>query len=146
MIRAELWRLILSRREYALAYFIGLLVVVPTMLFPWSAVSKPFATRRQSIASLERELKTYKDYNFAGDRAKKKVGEYLARSLPADPVVTRREYQNWLIQQVEKAGLHEPKVDFKSQTSSGDVYVMQEFTVHVKGGLPQVVELLHGFY
>ena len=133
-------------RERLLLGGIVLLVTLPILFFVYRSVSAAFATRQATIAGLEKDVKTYKDYNFAGERAKKKVGEYLARSLPADPVTTRREYQNWLIIQVEKAGLHEPKVDFKSQTSSGELYVMQEFTVHVKGGLPQFVELLHAFY
>lgn len=136
----------MNRREIYILLGVCAVLLLPIGFYLRSTVNTMFATRRASIATLKADVKRFQDYNRAGEVAKRKVREYEARSLPADPIVARREYQNWLLMQIEKTGLTEPKVDFKSVTNSGDLYVAQEFTVHAKGGLPQAVEFLHGFY
>jgi hypothetical protein len=48
---------------------------------------------------------------------------------------------------METAGLVEPDVRFTSaQGGEKDIFVRQAFSVEASGSLPQVVELLHGFY
>ncbi len=111
------------------------------------SISGMFAYRYSEVERLEREVKDAKRQALAGELAKRKIVAYEARSLPSQPEVTQREYQNWLLTQIQKAGMSEPKVSFKSQVGrAGDFFVKQEFTVAAKGKLPQVVELLHAFY
>jgi hypothetical protein len=133
------------RERYVL---IGVCALVAAILgyAAFRSVSGMFTRRSADIAKLEKEVSDAKKQAQLGERAKKKIAEYEARSLPSDPAVARREYQNWLLTEVEKAGFVEPKIDADSPVKQGELFERQPFTINAKGGLPQIVQFLHAFY
>jgi hypothetical protein len=134
------------RERYLLIAICGFIALVLGFV-AFRSISGMFAYRYGEVARLEREVKEAKRYAQAGEIAKRKIVAYEARSLPSQPEVTRREYQNWLHTQIERVGMSDRNVDVKSPVGrAGDFFVKHEFTVTAKGKLPQVVELLHAFY
>jgi hypothetical protein len=136
----------MNPRERLLAIVVGVLAIGIAGYFVQSWVGGRFAERRAKIARLEGEIKSFKRQVAAGQKAVQKLAAYEERSLPANPEIARTQYQNWLLDEVERAGLSEPEVAFGSLTQEKNLYDKQSFTVAAKGMLPQVVDLLHTFY
>ena len=133
------------RERYFLMGIVAFIVII-LLVVAFRTVTGSFSSRYEQIARLEREVSEAKKFAFLGEKAKRKIADYQARSLPRNPEVNGREYSNWLFNQVEKAGLSYPDIKVKPDRQGGDLFVEQEFDVQAKGGLPQVVELLHAFY
>jgi hypothetical protein len=136
----------MNPRERLLAVAIGGVMVAIFGYLGLSYVSGQFTTRNNEISRLEGEIKKRKQQVFAGQVATKKISEYETRSLPPDVQVTRTQYQDWLLNEIQKAGLTKPDVAFKVQMPEGDLLVRQSFTASAKGTLPQIVDLLYAFY
>lgn len=122
---------------------VGLLLVG---FFVTSYVRGQFATRQQRIAQLEKEIRDFKRQVLAGQIAAKKLADYEARSLPANPEVARTRYQQWLVNVMESAGLIEPEIAFQRAQVEKNLFVRQSFGVDAVGTLPQIVEMLYAFY
>jgi hypothetical protein len=106
-----------------------------------------FDRRSKEITRLKDEIKKFERQSNLGRAASRKLVQYEQRSLPAKVEVARTHYQDWLIQEMELAGLIEPDVRFVSaQGGTKDIFVRQSFAVEAAGTLPDVVELLYSFY
>ena len=98
----------MNPRERILAIAIGGVAAAIIGYFAVSYVTGQFSKRSTEIARLEGEIKKSKDQVFAGQVAAKKITQYEARSLPPDEEVTRTQYQDWLLEEIQDAGLTEP--------------------------------------
>jgi hypothetical protein len=114
--------------------------------FALTYVMGQFSSRSGEITKLNGEIKKYKDQVLAGQLAAQKIARYEARSLPANDEVTRTLYNDWLLSEIQKAGMIQPDVGLKSRTPEGDLFVRQTFSVNAQGTLPQVIDWLHTFY
>jgi len=137
-------------RERYVLIGVGALVAVGLGYGALVMVSGAFTSRSERIALLEKDLKDAKNHVKAGEKAKKTLHDAEVRSLPPDPEIGQREYLNWLGGEVNKVGMAEPKVDYKSQQEVTDaskpLFTRKEFVVTGKATLPQLVEFLHSFY
>jgi hypothetical protein len=136
----------MNSRERLLSIVIGSVLLIVVGFIYMQYVMGQFSTRSDQIAKLESDIAKAKKDIFAGQLAMKKISEYETRSLPPDVEAARTQYQDWLLSEIQKAGLLAPDVDFKSSMPEGDLYVRQTFAVGTKGTLPQVVDMLHAFY
>ncbi len=136
----------MNQRERLLAIVVGSVGLLLAAWFAWSYVDGQFRIRRTKIANLDKDVRTFQLQAMQGQQATKRLAEYEARSLPPNIEVARSLYQDWLLDEVSKAGLTEQEVQAKTQQSEGDLYVSQAYIVTGKGTLPQVVDLLHAFY
>src|SRR5262249_16389709 len=130
---------------------------VLAVIVGWIAIAYlggKFSAKNGEISRLEGEIAKAKKAELASKMAAKKISEYEARSLPANPEITGRHYHNWLISEVQKAGLGQPDV-VKNGTAAekghGDkgndsLFTRHTYTITAKGTLPQLVEWLHTFY
>lgn len=136
----------MNQRERLLAIAVGaMLLLVGGFMFQ-SYVGGQFTTRRGKVAELEGKLKKSKQQILKGQRATKKIGEFEARSLPPQPELARSLYQNWLLNEVGKAGLVDQQVRAISTQVDADLFVKQVFSITGKGTLSQTVDLLHAIY
>lgn len=135
-----------SMQERLFAVIVAAVGLLLLAFFVTGWVNNQFATRRQRIAQLEKEIRDFKRQVLAGQLAAKKLSEYEARSLPANPEVARTRYQQWLVNVMETAGLIEPDISFQRAQVEKNLFVKQSFLVEGAGTLPQIVEMLYAFY
>jgi Tfp pilus assembly protein PilN len=133
-------------QERLLAVVVAAVGLMLAGFFVTSWVQGQFATRRQRISQLEKEIRDFKRQVLAGQLAAKKLAEYEARSLPSNPEIARTRYQQWLVNVMESAGLIEPDISFQRAQVEKNLFVKQSFTVEAAGTLPQIVEMLYAFY
>jgi hypothetical protein len=133
-------------RERMMGIAVGVGVVLILGYVAFSYVSGQFGRRQADIQRLEGDIARAKRDVLSGERAQRKIEEYQARSLPADPGNTVVLYNNWLTTELQKAGLTQPDVAQQGITHERGLYVKQTFKVAAKGTLPQVVDWLHAFY
>lgn len=136
----------MNPRERLLAIAIGGVAAAILGYFALSYVAGQFSKRSADIARLESDIKKFKDQVFSGQLAAKKISQYEARSLPPDVELARTQYQDWLLGEIQEAGLAEPDVSFKTKMPEGDLFVRQTFSVSAQGTLPQIIDWLHVFY
>ena len=136
----------MNPKERMLAIAVGGVFAAIVGYFALSYLTGQFSARNAEIAKLEGDVKKFKDQVFAGQVAAKKVTQYEARSLPPSDEVTRTLYSDWLLGEIEEAGLIQPDVGFESRVPEGDLFVRQTFSISAQGTLPQVIDWLHAFY
>ena len=136
----------MNQRERMLAMIVGSVGVLLGLWFAWSYVDGQFRTRRTKISALESDILKFKKQAMQGQRARSKLTDYEARSLPPNQEMARSLYQDWLLAQVGKAGLTEQQIEAKAAQREGDLYVSQPFVVSGKATLPQLIDFLHAFY
>lgn len=136
-----------TSREKLFLIIVGCVGLLIGGLFVQSWISGQFKRRNDDIAKLKEEIRKFDRTANLGRAASRKIAQYEQRSLPSNVEVARTRYQDWLINEMELAGLIEPDVRFASaQGGDKDLFVKQSFVVLASGTLPQVVELLHSFY
>jgi hypothetical protein len=134
-------------RERLFGIIVGCTAVVLGGFFIQQWVSGQFSRRAGEIGRLKQDIQKFERDAAKGRVASRKVADYELRSLPANVEIARSRYQTWLVNEMELAGLIEPDVRFTSaQGGDKDIFVRQAFSVEANGTLPQVVELLYGFY
>jgi hypothetical protein len=136
----------MNPRERMLAMVVGSVGVLLGLWFAWSYVDGQFRTRRTKIATLEDDIVRFKKQAMQGQRARSKLADYEARSLPPNQEMARSLYLNWLLSEMVNAGFAERQAEPKAAQREGDLYVSQPFVVSGKATLPQVIDFLHAFY
>ena len=129
-----------NARERLLMVVVGAVALLIVGFFLTSWISGQFSRRTVDIARLKDEIKKFDRQAALGRAAARKLAQYEERSLPADAEVARTEYQTWLVNEMERAGLIEPDVRAGAIVGSAkDVFIKQAFVVKANGTLPQVV-------
>jgi hypothetical protein len=136
----------MNPKERMLAIAVGGVFAAIMGYFALSYITGQFSARNAEIAKLEGDIKKSKDLVFAGQLAAKKITQYETRSLPPSDEVTRTLYNDWLLSEIEEAGLIQPDVGFESKVPEGDLFVRQTFSISAQGTLPQVINWLYAFY
>ena len=136
-----------TTRERLFAIIVGCLAAMIGSYFLYGWIYGAFDRRTKEIARIQDEIKKFERQANLGRLASRKIVQYEQRSLPSNVEIARTRYQDWLINEMEVAGLIEPDVRFASaQGGDKDLFVRQSFVIIAAGTLPQVVELLHSFY
>src|SRR5262245_29414708 len=145
----------MSSRERTLGIAVGAVLAAIVGYFAVAYVSGQFGQKNGEVTKLEGEIAKAKKTELASKLAAKKLTEYEARSLPANPNVAGSHYHNWLLAEVQKAGLNQPDVvnnantpekGFGDRTKDAALFTRHIYTITAKGTLPQVVQWLHTFY
>src|SRR4029453_18306876 len=100
----------MSSRERNLAMAVSAVLALIVGYIAWTYVGGQFGQKNDEVTKLESEIAKAKKAVFASQVAAKKISEYEGRSLPSDPEIASGHYHNWLISEVQKAGLVQPDV------------------------------------
>lgn len=89
------------------------------------------------------------DANFAvkrGERARRRLQDWKARSLPTNPYVAESLYQDWLRKQLTEAGLKVTKLADSAPRTRSAHYGELSVAIEAEGDLPQLADFLYRFY
>jgi len=136
----------LGRREQLLILIVGTVAIIVLGQLLWRLVATPFTTRQKALTTLVNNVQTRERQLKELEKAKEKLKEWTARSLPADPVLARRLYQNWLLECAQKAQLENIQVDSGEVRREKDLFYRLPFTVRGQGSLESLTRFLYGFY
>jgi hypothetical protein len=106
------------------------------------------AVERNSALQLaaEEALIDAQTAEFRGQRARKKLNEWIDRSLPTNREVAESLYQDWLRGQLTGAGLEVTELIDKSGNSRNAQFGDVAVEATAKGTLAQLVDFLYRFY
>jgi len=135
-----------NSRERMLAILIGTVVVGVVGIVGIHWVLGQFASRKAEMIRLADETKKFKLQATAGQIASQKLAAFEAKSFPKTPEIAKTLYQDWLLTELETAGLAKTKVAYQSTYNEKGLYAKQLFNVSAEGTLPQLVDFLHAFY
>jgi len=135
-----------NSRERLLALLIGTIVVCVVGFVGLNWVLGQFSRRRAEIVRLNDEIRKFKQQAMAGQVASQKLAAFEVKSFPRTPDVATTLYQDWLLTELETAGLVKTKVAPQSMTHEKGLYAKQLYNVSAEGSLPQLVDFLHAFY
>ncbi|HOA52005.1 MAG TPA: hypothetical protein PKI05_07090, partial [Thermogutta sp.] len=136
----------LGRREQIMILIVGTVAAIVVGQLIWRLVATPFTARQKALATLTSNVHTRERQLKELEKAKQKLEEWRARSLPADPVLARRLYQNWLLECSQKAQLENIQVDSGEVRRERDLFYRLPFTVRAQGSLESLTRFLHSFY
>ncbi|MGQ9769170.1 MAG: hypothetical protein ACUVQG_01325 [Thermogutta sp.] len=136
----------IGRREQILILIVGTVAIIVLGQLFWRLVATPFTTRHKALAALASNVQTRERQLKELTKAKEKLAEWSARSLPADPVLARRLYQNWLLECAQQAQLENIQVDSGEVRREKDLFYRLPFTVRGQGSLESLTKFLYSFY
>lgn len=137
----------MQKREKILAVGVGVLAVgyVGHWLFS-SLLQAPLEQRRHVADGLKSEIEKKQSQIHRGRQAAAKLEEWQAQSLPSKREVAASLYQDWLLDQVGKAGFRMPNVDSGEAVNRKDIYTRLPFSVRGRATLQQLTQFLYQFY
>jgi hypothetical protein len=136
----------LKQRERILAWSAGALLTIAAVQFSYNYVQSLFDERQTRIESLTREIEDKNAAKLRGKKASKKIAEWQHRSLPADLVLARSLYKNWLAGLAERTRLSKADVTLGADMPKPGIYVKVPVSVRGQGTMEQVVQFLFEFY
>lgn len=136
----------LERREQILAVVAAVLIAAVLGRTLWAVVTTPFRTRQAAKASVLNTLQAKQRQLQEIEKLKAQLKEWSARSLPADPTVARRLYQNWLLECAQQAKLEGIQVDSGEVRREKNLFYRMPFTVRGQGTLESLTRFLYAFY
>ena len=136
----------MSKREQSLALIVGLLLLLVASYVIGDKVSAAFRRRAQSRMQVQNELDRKQEIIDRGAKAARELASYEAISLPSDTELARSQYQAWLSEIVDRAGLKEPQVKVVSQSRLANDCTQLSCSIAGRGDLRQLAKLLHEFY
>lgn len=137
----------MQKREKILAVGVGLLVAgyLGNWLFT-SLLQTPLQEGQDKIARLEKEIAARQTKIVRARHANRKLDAWEAQSLPSKPEVAASLYQDWLLEQVGKAGFKMPNVDSGEAVNKKDTYIRLPFSVRGRANLDQLTQFMYLFY
>lgn len=136
----------LGQRERILALVAAVLIAFVGGRTIWAIVSTPFRIRQTARATLINSIRAKERQLQDIQKAKEQLKEWAARSLPADPAVARRLYQNWLLECAQNARLEAIQVDSGEVRREKNLFYRMPFTVRGQGTLESLTRFLYAFY
>jgi hypothetical protein len=136
----------MNPRERVLAIAVAALLTCVFGFLGFSYVQGQFNARRGEMARLEGDIRKFKQQDVAAKLALQRIVQFEDRSLPSNVEIARTQYQDWLLNQVQSAGMTKPEVTFKTRVPDADLLDRLSFTVSAKGTAPQIIDFLHAFY
>jgi Tfp pilus assembly protein PilO len=137
----------MQKREKILAIGVGVLVLgyVGNWMFS-SLLQGPLNERYARIDKLKSDIARKQVQIHRGRQAARKLDEWQAQSLPSKREVAASLYQDWLLEQVAKAGFKMPNVDSGEAVNRKDLYIRLPFSVRGRATLEQLTQFLYQFY
>ncbi len=140
----------MTRRERTLALCVGSLVVIAALLYGGRRVAGVLTVRQDRIVELNDEVNRKEVLVQKGRAAERLLKTYRERSLASDPHLASTRYRAWLFNWCEKAGIARPNIEERAKrpvrVAKGLAHVENSFAVTCEATLPQLVNLLYGFY
>ncbi len=141
----------MTQRERILALAVGGMLLAVAMQWAFTKYRSGIRDRTNQLANLQNQKQQLEEQLFQGAYADRQMGEYIVRSLPSVPERAQGDYQRWLLNLVQTQGLAEAVVDPGTSIpvrdlSQRELYERFGFRVSGKTKLPQLIDLLHGFY
>ncbi|MEM6981153.1 MAG: hypothetical protein AAF539_15945 [Planctomycetota bacterium] len=133
----------MTQRERILAIAVGGLLAAVVLQWVFSQYRTAVRTRQNRLASLANEKQLLEAQMLEGALADRQMGEYLSRSLPSNIETARSQYQSWLLETADVAGLADAQVDPMATIPVGDLYQRLGFSVTGQMTLEKLTDLLH---
>jgi hypothetical protein len=136
----------MNQRERLLSIVVGGLLAAFVISWGFGKYRSALNSRRQALAAKTNEQNLIFEQLIRGETANRYMGEYLVRSLPANPERAKSIYKQWLLETVESNEISAAKVSANTSRSIGGLYQRMDFRVNGQTTIPNFVELLHDFY
>ena len=136
----------MNQRERILTIVVGALLTIIGVIWVIGKVSNTFRVRNAALEQVQNEIAGKQQFVAKARQTVKKLAEYEDMSLPSDPELARSQYQAWLSEIVDRAGLVEPQVKVVAQSRLANGATQLTCSVNGLGDLRQLTTLLHEFY
>jgi hypothetical protein len=136
----------MTQRERLLAIAVGGLLLAFVLSWGWGKYRSALNSRTLALSAQQNEQEQIKQQLINGEYANRFMGEYLVRSLPANPEKAKSTYKKWLLETVISNQVAKATVSANSSRSIGGLYQRFEFRVSGQSDGPNFIELLHDFY
>lgn len=136
----------LNPRERKLAAIVGGLAVLAVLVLGWQGYRGAVSTRETQLNAARDDLHKKQLAIITAAAANLKLSDWEQQSLPRNREVARSLYQNWLVAELNKAGLAQVTVDAGRGTALRDVYTKQPFTLRARGSLAKFARWMAAFY
>ncbi len=135
-----------GRREVTLLAVLALFAVLLIGTAVYSAIISPYLAKKRNaqqlaaqVAQKERQLKELL-------QAEEQLRLARQQSLPADPVVARRLYENWLLESAQAAGFADVKIESGEIRRERDLFYRFPVVIRGQATLEKLTAFLHAFY
>jgi hypothetical protein len=144
-----------ARQKYLLIALVAAVLVWQGGGWLMRLVFEPIAALRSELAAIQERVDAKTEQLLAIERAKSKLRNWQARSLPPDPgkkkrpdaVDAQRQYTEWLTELAHAVGFEDVDVNPQRRSvSRNSVYVEVVVQIEGIGRLSQLYELLDRFY
>lgn len=136
----------LGQRERILALVAVVLLVIVGGQTLWGIIASPFRMRQNAQTTLLNSIQAKQKQLQEIEKAKTQLKEWTQKSLPADPAVARRLYQNWLLECAQQAKLENIQVDSGEVRREKNLFYRLPFSVRGQGSLESLTRFLYAFY
>ena len=137
----------LNRREKILACAAGgLIAAIAVWLLLVAGDGRSAGKLRTERSRLAAEVDGKQNLLEAAARDAKRLAAWQHRALPADPVVARSLYQNWLRSLANRVNFRHLNVESKEAESRRDAFTRISFSIHAQASLAELTEVLYEFY
>jgi hypothetical protein len=136
----------MNQRERILTIVVGALLTIIGVFWIIGKVSNTFRVRNAALEQVQNEIAGKQQFVAKARQTVKKLAEYEDMSLPSDQELARSQYQAWLSEIVDRAGLVEPQVKVVAQSRLANGATQLTCSVNGLGDLRQLTTLLHEFY
>jgi hypothetical protein len=136
----------MNQRERLLAIAVGGLLLALAVSWGFGKYRSALQARRSALAAEQNRQQQITEQLLQGEYANRYMGEYLIRSLPANPERAKSAYQQWLLATIDAHQISSATVSANSSRMIGDLYQRLEFRFNGQGRFADFIELLHAFY
>jgi hypothetical protein len=136
----------MNQRERILTIVVGALLTIIGVFWIIGKVNSTFRVRNAALEQVQNEIAGKQQFVAKARQTVKKLAEYEDMSLPSDQELARSQYQAWLSEIVDRAGLVEPQVKVVAQSRLANGATQLTCSVNGLGDLRQLTTLLHEFY
>jgi len=136
----------IGRREITLFAVLGLFAVLLIGTAVYSAVVSPYLAKKRNYQQLAAQVAQKQRQLNELSKAEEKLRVAREQSLPADPAVARRLYENWLLQSAQAAGFDGVKIESGEVRREKDLFYRFPVVVRGQATLEKLTAFLHAFY
>jgi hypothetical protein len=137
----------MAKRERLLAACVAILVAGYLGNWIFSRLLRgPLDARHAKVARLKSEVSKKQLYLRQARKAAQRLERWQAESLPSNLEFAGSLYQEWLLEQVRKAGFKTSNVDSGAPMNRKGIYQVLPFSIRGRGTLEQLTLFLYAFY
>ena len=136
----------IGRREITLLAVLGLFAVLLIGTAVYSAVVSPYLAKKRNSQQLAAQVAQKQRQLNELAKAEEKLRLAREQSLPADPAVARRLYENRLLQAAQAAGFDGVKIESGEVRRDKDLFHRFPVVVRGQATLENLTAFLHAFY